>query len=148
MALELQILDYLQTIHTPLLDKLLIGASTLGNTGIVWIGLTLILLIIPKTRSVGKVLVLALIIELVTVNLILKPVVHRPRPFEVNPAVQLLVKPPVDYSFPSGHTSMAFTVVLHPGDSHRIFQDVSLCTFPHRCAGRTYHRFAFRLCRL
>ena len=111
MALELQILDYLQTIHTPLLDKLLIGASTLGNTGIVWIGLMLILLIIPKTRPVGKVLVLALIIELVTVNLILKPVVHRPRPFEVNPAVQLLVKPPVDYSFPSGHTSMAFTVV-------------------------------------
>lgn len=111
MAIEFQILDYLQTIHTPLLDKIMVGASTLGNTGILWIALTLILLIIPKTRPVGKVLVLALIIELVFVNLILKPVVHRPRPFDVNPVVQLLVKSPKDYSFPSGHTSMAFTMV-------------------------------------
>ena len=111
MAFELQILDYIQTLHTPLLDKIMIGASTLGNTGILWLGLTLILLIIPKTRPVGKVLVLAIIIEAVVVNLILKPAVHRTRPFDMNPVVQLLIPPPRDYSFPSGHTGMAFAVV-------------------------------------
>ena len=111
MALEIQILDYIQTIHTPLLDKIMIGASTLGNMGIIWFALTLILLIIPKTRPVGKVLVLALIIEIVVVNLIMKPLIHRPRPYDMNPMVRLLIKPPKDYSFPSGHTSMAFTIV-------------------------------------
>lgn len=111
MTFELQILDYLQTLHTPLLNQIMIGASTLGNTGILWITLTLILLIIPKTRSVGKVLVLSLIIEIVLVNLVLKPMIHRQRPFDANPMVHLLIDPPQDYSFPSGHTGMAFTIV-------------------------------------
>ena len=111
MALELQILDYIQTLHSPLLDKIMIAATTLGNMGIIWLALTLALLIIPKTRPVGKVLVLALVIEIVVVNLLLKPMVHRIRPYDMNPMVRLLVPPPRDYSFPSGHTSMAFTVV-------------------------------------
>ena len=89
----------------------MIGASTLGNMGVIWLTLTLVLLIIPKTRPVGKVLVLALVIEIVVVNLMLKPMVHRIRPYDMNPMVRLLVAPPRDYSFPSGHTSMAFTVV-------------------------------------
>lgn len=111
MALEIQILDYIQTLHSPILDRIMIGASTLGNMGIIWLALTLVLLIIPKTRPVGKVLVLALIIEIVVVNLMLKPMVHRIRPYDMNPMVRLLVAPPRDYSFPSGHTSMSFTVV-------------------------------------
>ena len=42
-------------------------------------------------------------------NIILKQVVGRTRPFDVNTAVKLLVKPPSDYSFPSGHTCAAVT---------------------------------------
>ena len=45
-------------------------------------------------------------------NLILKPLVARIRPYDVNTAVQLLVSKPVDYSFPSGHTAASFASVV------------------------------------
>ncbi len=32
----------------------------------------------------------------------------RIRPYEIYPAVQLLIDPPLDYSFPSGHTCSSF----------------------------------------
>ena len=44
-------------------------------------------------------------------NVILKPMIARIRPYHVNTAIELLVRPPRDYSFPSGHTAASFTAV-------------------------------------
>lgn len=41
----------------------------------------------------------------------IKPIVARTRPYEVNSAVSLLISKPIDYSFPSGHTAISFTIV-------------------------------------
>ena len=41
-------------------------------------------------------------------NVILKPLAARPRPFEVNMGVRLLIEAPKDFSFPSGHTGASF----------------------------------------
>ena len=46
--------------------------------------------------------------SLITGNMILKPLVARLRPFTVNTAVELLIPPPADFSFPSGHTYASF----------------------------------------
>ena len=54
----------------------------------------------------------ALCIDLILCNGILKNLVARVRPFDVNTAVQLLVKAPRDFSFPSGHTAASFTAVM------------------------------------
>ena len=54
MGFEFQILDKLQTIHTPLLDRFMVAITKLGDAGIVWIILTVILLLIPKTRKSGE----------------------------------------------------------------------------------------------
>ena len=54
----------------------------------------------------------ALIADLIICNVILKPIVARIRPYSINQTVQLLVTPLKDYSFPSGHTSAAFSVAL------------------------------------
>ena len=45
---------------------------------------------------------------LLTGNMILKPLVARMRPFTVNTAIELLIPPPTDFSFPSGHTYASF----------------------------------------
>ena len=37
MGFEFQILDKLQTIHTPLLDRFMVAITKLGDAGIVWI---------------------------------------------------------------------------------------------------------------
>ena len=86
--------------------------TKLGNAGIVWILLTIVLLLIPKTRKSGLILAAALIVDLILCNGILKPLIARIRPFDVNSAIQLIVAKPHDYSFPSGHTAASFTAVM------------------------------------
>ena len=41
-------------------------------------------------------------------QLLLKPIIARPRPFTFRPELTLLVKAPRDFSFPSGHTAASF----------------------------------------
>ena len=112
MSIELQILNLIQGIRTPFLDSFMSSVTKLGDAGIIWILLTIVLLLIPKTRKTGAVLALALIADLILCNIILKPLVARIRPFDVNNAIQLIVKRPHDYSFPSGHTAASVTSVV------------------------------------
>ena len=111
MGFEFQILDKLQTIHTPLLDRFMVAITKLGDAGIVWIILTVILLLIPKTRKSGVYMAVALIADLIICNVILKPIVARPRPYSINKTIKLLVPSLRDYSFPSGHTAASFASV-------------------------------------
>lgn len=111
MSIEFKILDFIQTLHTPVLDKIMVGVTKLGDVGIIWIILTAILLIIPKTRRTGGVMLVALVVQTVLCNVILKNLFARTRPYDVNTTVQLLVPKLHDFSFPSGHTSASFTAV-------------------------------------
>lgn len=112
MGIEIQILDWIQTLHTPLLDEIMLLITHLGDMGIFWILLTIILLLIPETRKSGVIVATALCIDIVVCNGILKNVFARTRPFDVNTAVQLLIAAPRDFSFPSGHTGASFAVVF------------------------------------
>lgn len=109
--MELRFLDFLQTIHTPLLDKILAFITSLGNVGIIWIVLAVVLLILPKTRKTGIIVAAALLMDLVLCNLILKNLVARMRPYDVNTAIAILIKKPLDFSFPSGHTAASFAAM-------------------------------------
>lgn len=109
--MELRFLDFLQTIHTPLLDKILAFITSLGNAGIIWIGLAVVLLILPKTRKEGIIVAAALLVDLILCNLILKNLVARVRPYDVNTAIAVLIKKPLDFSFPSGHTAASFAAM-------------------------------------
>ena len=53
----------------------------------------------------------ALLADVLLCNVVIKNLVARTRPFDVNTAVQLLVAKPQDYSFPSGHTAASFASV-------------------------------------
>lgn len=109
MRWEFEFLDYLQRLlQNDWLDKIMPAISSLGNAGICWIILTLILLLFRRTRLAGAASAAALIFMLITGNLILKPLVARLRPFTVNTAIELLIPPPTDFSFPSGHTFASF----------------------------------------
>ena len=108
--MELQFLKFLESIHSPILDKLMVFITSLGNGGIFWIGLGLFFLLQNNRTSKKKALglFLSLIIFSIVGLLILKPLIGRPRPFMVE-SFNLLLKLPMGYSFPSGHTSYAFT---------------------------------------
>ncbi|MGN0436543.1 MAG: phosphatase PAP2 family protein [Wujia sp.] len=111
MSIEIKILDWLQTIRTPILDKIIPVISSLGNAGFVWLLLMVILLLIPKTRKSGLILLFALVVDLILCNGVLKNLFARTRPFDVNTSITLLIKRPGEYSFPSGHTASSFAAV-------------------------------------
>ena len=111
MGIEIQFLDWLQTLHSPIVDKIMLGITRLGDAGIFWIVLAVILLLLPKTRKSGLIVAVALCIDVIVCNGILKNLFARTRPFDVNEAVQLLITAPKDFSFPSGHTAASFAAV-------------------------------------
>lgn len=111
MRIELQFLDLLQQVHTPLLDQVMCKITALGNAGVLWIALGVLLLLIPKTRKGGLMVLAALCVEAVLCNGILKPLVARTRPYDVNTLVQVIIAKPKDFSFPSGHTAAGFAAV-------------------------------------
>nr|WP_297939762.1 phosphatase PAP2 family protein [uncultured Lachnoclostridium sp.] len=111
MEIEFKILDWIQSIRTPIGDVMMQFVSGLGDAGTIWILLAVILLIIPKTRKSGAVLLMALCLNVVLCNVILKNVFCRIRPCDVNTSIQLLVARPDDFSFPSGHTAASFAAV-------------------------------------
>ena len=109
--MEIQILNWLQSLHTPILDKIMQLITHLGDMGIIWIILTIVMLLIPKTRKSGVIMAAALIVDVILCNVILKNLIARVRPYDVNTAVQVLVAKPKDFSFPSGHTAASFASV-------------------------------------
>lgn len=108
MGIEIQILDWIQNFRSPAGDILMSAITSLGNAGVVWILLSAVLLIIPKTRKTGAALAAALILDVILCNGIIKNAVARMRPYDRNPMVELLIHKPGDYSFPSGHTAASF----------------------------------------
>ena len=123
MKMELQILDWIQQMRTPVGDVWMVFISRLGNAGMIWILFTCLLLMIPRTRRWGAALAAALCLDAIICNILLKPMVCRIRPCDVNQTVQLIIARPADYSFPSG-------------DPDGVFKNVFICALPDRCFGR------------
>ncbi len=82
--------------------------TTIGNAGMIWILIGILLVINKRTRKVGVVFLIFLAIEHYGVNTTIKHYVNRPRPFIQDSTVPLLIKAPTSTSFPSGHTSSSF----------------------------------------
>jgi undecaprenyl-diphosphatase len=99
----------LNHLHLPILDRIMIGFTTLGNSGLIWIFITFLLLLNKKTRYCGVLLTFALSLEYLLGDGILKPFIGRERPFIRFPDVQMLIPKPGSFSFPSGHTMASFT---------------------------------------
>ena len=107
MVFELQFLDWLQTLQTPILNEIMKAVTHLGDAGALWIILAAVLLAFPKTRKSGAIVAAALIVDLVLCNGILKNIFARTRPFDVKEGISLLITAPKDFSFPSGLTAVA-----------------------------------------
>ena len=77
----------------------------LGDGGILWIAIAVILLCLPKYRKTGFAIGAALLMGLLICNLWLKPMVARLRPVDYQlqcygRLIPLLIEAPTDFSFP------------------------------------------------
>lgn len=106
--MEMTMLHALQEIHSPVLDTIMVYITALGEYGILWILIAIILITQPKYRQCGVAMLLAMLCGYLIGNVGLKNLIARPRPCWIDDSISLLVKNPTDYSFPSGHTLASF----------------------------------------
>lgn len=107
------ILNFLhEKLSCGFLDILMPMITFLGNAGMIWIAVALVLLFIGKHRKNAFMLMSGLACSAVIGNMILKNLVARARPCVLNPTVSLLISAPTDYSFPSGHTMSSFAAAM------------------------------------
>lgn len=97
-----------ENLRVGFLTPVMQGITHLGDGGIFWIILSVLLLLFKKTRKVGLCCALALIFDLLVVNIILKPMIARIRPYEIIKEITILTHQPGDHSFPSGHSAGSF----------------------------------------
>ncbi|MBD5506695.1 MAG: phosphatase PAP2 family protein [Lachnospiraceae bacterium] len=95
-------------LRNPVLTPIVKVITTLGNGGAIWILLTLLILMLPKTRKAGCMMMAALLGTLLINNILLKNLVARTRPYEVIEGLTYLVRRPSEFSFPSGHAGSSF----------------------------------------
>lgn len=110
---DFEILFFIQNhMRNSFLDTVVPFYTHLGDDGIIWIAVGLIMLIPKKTRKCGIMVLGALLFMLVFNNIILKNLFARPRPCATYPEMVDLVHVPSSYSFPSGHTVSAMAVAF------------------------------------
>ena len=125
LQFDLSVFEWIQGVQNEFLDVLMVGITTLGNAGAIFIVLGLSLLITKKYRKAGLAVIVALILMLLCNDLFLKEFFARPRPFnlfETDPEKYAfwgksyvypeLISKPTSFSFPSGHTASAFAAAI------------------------------------
>ena len=113
--MDLKILEWINNnLHgSGFINNVMKYITSLGETGIIWIVLGLILLIPKKTRKGGFFLLCGIVATGVVNNLLLKNIINRARPFTHSQSLAdfitgLGLELPDSPSFPSGHTFSSF----------------------------------------
>ena len=123
LGFDLAVFGWVQSIQSHFLTAIMTTVTTLGDEGIIFIVLGLVLLCTKKYRKAGVSILVALVVMLVLNNLVLKELIARPRPFNLDPEAYdwwyevykypyFKIHQPSSFSFPSGHTSSAFAAAI------------------------------------
>lgn len=103
-------LKFLLSIRSKRLNSYMIAITHLGTGGAIWFITTFILYYLGYRIEAVNIF-LALLINAIICNLLLKNILKRDRPSWIN-KVELLIKNPKDFSFPSGHASSSFAAAV------------------------------------
>lgn len=109
---DFSLLDSISGLKTEYLDKIMVFFTLLGENGFLWIALSIVLVCFQRTRKIGICVALALVLDFLLVNITIKPLVSRARPFALKDDIELLINAPKDFSFPSGHTAASFAAAV------------------------------------
>lgn len=78
---DLSVFEWVQSIQTGILNTIMVVITTLGDEGIFFIAMGLVLMCFKKHRKAGMAVLVALLVMEVGNNLVLKELIARPRPF-------------------------------------------------------------------
>ena len=101
-----------ENLHNPFTDWFFPAVTFLGDKGLIWLVIAVLLLISRKYRKWGVTMLCAMLLTAVAGELLLKEVFERLRPFHHFPELELLIEAPSSFSFPSGHTASSFAAAV------------------------------------
>lgn len=127
-----------ENIRNEFLTPIVRFITHLGDKGILWIVMLLVLMCFKKTRKAAILTASVLLVTFIVTNLWLKPFIARIRPYEIIDSLIILIPKPSDFSFPSGHTanSLAVGITLWYISISRKKSDIKDLYFP-KIAGWT-----------
>ncbi|MBQ8882429.1 MAG: phosphatase PAP2 family protein [Clostridia bacterium] len=127
-------------ILSPLCQKI----TFIGEYGILYFAIAIVLMAFRKTRKVGVMVFGALCFGTLFTNIILKNAIGRPRPFTTYPYAEWWAQAgsvaESGYSFPSGHVTAitAFFVALIINKGYRKFIPLAVVCVGAMCVARNY----------
>lgn len=80
---ELSVLEWFDSIHGSVLDPLMVGITYSATSGLIWFVLGFLMTCSRRWRRCGVSVIVAVILAYIVVDVILKPLVCRERPFDV-----------------------------------------------------------------
>lgn len=83
LGFDLSVFEWVQSIHSSFLTTLMVIITTLGDEGIIFIAMGIVLLLTKKYRKLGVATLAALVVMVICNNLVLKELFQRVRPFYI-----------------------------------------------------------------
>ena len=118
-TIESEFLLWVQSWRQGRLNKIICPITHLADGGAMWIAVALLLLIVGYVRMkkgrgtdmlrVGAMCAAAMLLTLLVVNVLIKPLAARTRPYDAIDGLVSLVGRESDFSFPSGHSANSFS---------------------------------------
>ncbi|MGN0297813.1 MAG: phosphatase PAP2 family protein [Lachnospiraceae bacterium] len=109
---EQRFLFFVQKMHRKPLTIFMRFCTAIGNGGLIWIFFSLAFLAKKGYRKNGFILLLVLALTAFIINLMIKPLFSRQRPYERFEDHDPLIKEPFGSSFPSGHSATSFACAV------------------------------------
>ena len=108
-ALDLSVLDFIRhTLASPVADVIMTILTYSVEYGASLIIAFIVMMFIKSMRKTGAAMLASSVLALLLGELVLKNIICRPRPFMINGSVDLIIKAPSGFSFPSSHTAVCF----------------------------------------
>ena len=112
-SIDITVMKFIQEqITNPVLDFIMPKISFMGNIGLIWMIIIIVLVCRRQTRNIGIAALAAILLGQLIGELLLKNIVCRARPFMDFPEIQMLINAPKTFSFPSGHSASSFAAAL------------------------------------
>ena len=103
---ELDIILWMQGA-SPLLDTVMVALSLMAYHAAFWALLAILMVVSKGHRRPGIAILVSLLMTYVVVELVIKTLIHRERPYIAEGLTPIIVYS-LSYSFPSGHTAYSF----------------------------------------
>lgn len=111
--IDFAVLNYIQEhFRCSFFDFLMPLLSRAAELGLVWIIIAVIMLFFKKSRRCGVLMLVSMALTILIGEFTVKNIVCRVRPCNVNTAIDMLVRRPQSFSFPSGHTGASFAAAM------------------------------------